>query len=120
MFSGVTRGVGFESNSSVGGGCCAESAPPANASAASEIANLRVMVGLRLSRCRRARRRLHFFWTQDDLLRAPRGDFRHEQLIRITAVNLMNRAELAKGLARFAELPDDLAVELHLVDLAGD
>ena len=67
-----------------------------------------------------ARRRRRRLGVQDDLLRAPRGNFGHEQLVRIAAVDLVNRAELAEALARLAELPDDLAVQLHLVDLAGD
>ena len=57
---------------------------------------------------------------EHDLLRAPRGDLRDEQLIGIAAVDLVNRAELAEPLAGLAELADDRAVELHLVDLAGD
>ena len=58
--------------------------------------------------------------TQHDLLDPPGGDFRHEQLVRVAAVDLVHRAELAELLAGLAELADDRAVELHLVDLAGD
>src|SRR4051812_2029958 len=63
------------------------------------------------------RRRLRI---EKNLLRAPSRDLGHEQLIGIAAVDLVNRAELAETLASFAELAEDLAVELHLVDLAGN
>ena len=38
----------------------------------------------------------------------------------VAAVDLVDRAELAQALAGLAELADDRAVQLHLVDLAGD
>ena len=57
---------------------------------------------------------------EDDLLRAPGRDLGHEELVRIAAVDLVDGAELSESLAGLAELADDRAVELHLVDLAGD
>ena len=57
---------------------------------------------------------------QEDLLRAPRRNFRDEELVRIAAVDLVDGAEFSQSLAGLAELADDRAVELHLVDLTGD
>src|SRR5262245_60216886 len=82
--------------------------------------NDRFMLSLPLSHYRRGRRRLGLCWTQDDFLRAPRGDFRHEQLIRIPAVDLVHRAELPETLPGLAEFADDRAVQFHFVDLAGN
>src|SRR5688500_17327737 len=90
----------------------------ANAAAIAKI-HVRFMLPP-LTRIGRRGGRLHLRWTQDDLLRAPGGDFRHEQLIRIAAIDFVHGAELPEALTGLAELADDLAVELHLVDLAGD
>src|SRR5262245_39102832 len=57
---------------------------------------------------------------QDDLLRAPRGDFRDPQLVFVAAIHAVNRAELLQLLPGLPELADDGSVELHLVDLASD
>src|SRR5262245_42142725 len=57
---------------------------------------------------------------QDDLLRAPVVDFRGVDSVRVAAVHLVDGRELAGRLAALAELADDRAVELHLVDLAGE
>ena len=57
---------------------------------------------------------------QQDLLRAPVVDLGGVDHVRIAAVHLVDRRELARRLAGAAELADDRAVELHLVDLAGE
>ena len=116
----MVSGIGFESNWIVGAVPCPDRTPPVTASAAAiEKISVRFMWPPYLAAAE-DERRLHLRWTQNDLLRAPCRDLRHEQLIRIAAVDLVNGAELAKTLARLAELSDDLAVQLHLVDLAGD
>src|ERR1700730_2931922 len=69
-----------------------------------------------LSRAAGSRPRLR---TKDDLLRTPGGDLGDIELVRVPAVELVDRAELLRGVAGLAELPEDRAVELHLVDLAG-
>ncbi len=56
---------------------------------------------------------------KNDFLHAPAGDLRDEQLVGVAAVDFVHRAELLQRFARLAELADDRAVELHLVDLAG-
>src|SRR6267143_7051664 len=70
-------------------------------------------LGFGISLLRRARRRL-----QHQLLHAPVGELADENPVRIPAVDLVNRPELLHLLAALAEAPDDLAVQLHLVDLA--
>src|SRR5437660_3976239 len=55
---------------------------------------------------------------QSKLLDSPVGDLAHVQDVRIAAVDLMDRAKLLEQLPGFAELAEDLTVELHLVDLA--
>src|SRR5215208_1466132 len=57
---------------------------------------------------------------EQDLLRAPVIDFCDEERVGVAAVDLVYRRELARRLAGLAELADDRAIELHLVDFAGD
>src|SRR4029078_2922271 len=124
--SGSFRKFGTESNGISGTAscappnccfcCCAEIAGPAmrTTRATSEIVSMRFMVIPLLPRCRRAgglgRRLLRM---QDDLLRAPCGDFRHPQLVFVAAVHAVDRAELLQLLPGLAELADDGAIELH-------
>src|ERR1700681_217912 len=56
---------------------------------------------------------------KNDLLRTPGGNLGRIDLVRVPAVELVDRAELLRRVAGLAELPEDRAVELHLVDLAG-
>src|SRR5882762_450854 len=70
-------------------------------------------LGFGISLLRRARRRL-----QHQLLHAPVGELADQNAVRVAAVDLVNRPELLHLLAALAEAPDDLAVQLHLVDLA--
>src|SRR5689334_24591248 len=57
---------------------------------------------------------------KDELLHSPRRDLRYHQFVRIPAVDLVHRTELAELLARRPELAEDRPVELHLIDLAAD
>src|SRR6185503_8547717 len=128
--SGSFRKFGTESNGISGTAscappncCCAEIARPATrtTSATSDMVSMRFMVVPPLPRRRSAgglRRSL--LRMQDDLLRAPRGDLRYPQLVFVAAVHSVNRAEFLQLFPGLAELADDGAVELHLVDLAGD
>ena len=43
---------------------------------------------------------------QDDLLRAPRGDFGHVELVRVAAVHLVDAAEFLEGMSGLAEVPE--------------
>src|SRR6266850_139490 len=118
ILSGIVNGLGFESNGIVGTACWAEDTPPVIASAAAMRKITDRFMCLSLSRS--CRRRLYFLRIQYDLLCAPRRNFRDKQLIRVATVDFVNGLELAKILARLAELSDDAAVEFHLVDFAGD
>src|SRR5262249_36875017 len=57
---------------------------------------------------------------EPDLLHAPRGDLGRQDFVVAAAIHHVDGAELAGALPRVAELPHECAVELHLVDLAGD
>src|SRR5437773_2779750 len=63
------------------------------------------------------RGRLRF---QNDFLHAERGDLRHEQLVRIPAIDLVYRAEFLQLLSGFSETAEDRSIQLHLVNLTGD
>src|SRR6185295_13154027 len=114
MSAGSFSRSAVESNCSSGMESCAESTAADIASALATSTHGRNFVMGPLSRDRRLR------WIQHDLLRPPRRNLGHEQLIRITAVEAMDGAEFSQPLARFAELAEDRAVELHLVDLTRD
>src|SRR3989442_545506 len=117
MSAGILNTFGADSYGISGAGVCA-ARRPTNRSAAlhsnRSIERVVVMAGLLLC-ARRCRLRM-----QDDLLHAPRRDFGDEELVRVPAVDLVDRAELLELFARFAELADDRPVQLHLVDFAGD
>src|SRR5262249_7397176 len=53
-------------------------------------------------------------------LHAPGFDLANDDLVRIAAIHHMDHLEAPEFLAGMTELADDRAVELHLVDLAGD
>src|ERR1700674_5459556 len=53
---------------------------------------------------------------QSDLLHPPIREVTNDELVRIPAVDGMNRAELPHLLARFAKPAQDPPVQLHLVD----
>src|SRR6516225_10853811 len=55
---------------------------------------------------------------QNQLLHSPVRDLANIELVRIAAIDLVNRAEFFQQLPRFAEFTQDAAVQLHLVDLA--
>ena len=57
---------------------------------------------------------------QDVLLHAPRFDFAQDDLVRIAAVHHVDDLEARRHLARLAELAEHRAIQLRLVDLAGD
>src|SRR6185436_19809795 len=104
--SGSFRKFGTESNGISGTAscappncCCAVIAWPAarTSNAANVNVSMRFMVPPLPRRRGRGPRRL--LRVQDDLLCAPRGDLGHPQLVLVAAID---------------------AVELHLVDLAGD
>src|SRR6266481_978378 len=63
---------------------------------------------------------LHGVRLQDELLHAPGFDLADDDLVRIAAIHHVDHLEAAEFLAGMAELADDRAVELHLVDLASD
>src|SRR5580765_1704060 len=88
--------------------------------AASEVPSDTLRNSIFFMRCPLAsRRRFAGLRMKNDFLGAPCRDFRNVELIGIAAVDFVHRAELLQGFARLAELADDRAVELHLVDLAG-
>src|SRR5678816_1770329 len=55
---------------------------------------------------------------EQQLLRAPVRQLADDDAVRITAIDLVHRAELLQLLAGLAEAADDLPVQLHLVELA--
>src|SRR6266436_163308 len=57
---------------------------------------------------------------QNEFLHAPGFDFAQDDLVRIAAVHHVDDLEARCDFARPAEPADDRAVQLHLVDLAGD
>src|SRR6476660_4077898 len=71
---------------------------------------------MRASLCGRRRRLLP---AQQDLLHAPRRDLGDVDLVGIAAIHLVDAAELLEAVTRLAKPAEDLAIELHLVDLAG-
>src|SRR5262249_3048290 len=54
------------------------------------------------------------------LLYPPGRDLGDQKLVFVSAINLMDRAELAKLLARMSKLAQYRPVQLHLVNLTGD
>src|SRR2546428_618967 len=121
MSSGSFRKFGAESYGMSGTACWAATKPPAMHVPATiaRTFNARFMdasVELIVVLPRRRRRAPP---VERELLHAPRGDFRHEQIAVALAVHRVHGPELAQLLAGPAELAEDRAVELHLVDLAG-
>src|SRR5947209_274488 len=57
---------------------------------------------------------------QDQLLDAPGFDLADHDLVRVAAIHHVHDLEAAELLAGMAEPAEDRAVQLHLVDLAGD
>src|SRR5260221_2750702 len=57
---------------------------------------------------------------QDDLLHAPRGDFRDQQFVLVLAIHCVDGGKLAESFAGLAEPPKYFSVQLHFVDLARD
>src|ERR1700730_6635648 len=55
---------------------------------------------------------------QRELLHAPVRNFTDVELIFVPAVDFVDRSEFLQLLAGLAELAEDLAIELHLVDFA--
>src|SRR5262245_6137127 len=123
MLSGSLSRSAFESNGMSGAADCATSdAPNASAPAATMTRAARrgrrewllVIASLLFAA------RSHRLRAKDDLLCAPARDLRHVQLVGVATVDAVHGAELFQRLPPLAELADDAAVELHLVDLAGD
>ena len=110
MSAGSFRKSPADSNA-ISRGCWASS-EPANSSAAARPV---------------AARREHFItcplsgsWLQDEFLHAPLSELARQNFIGDGAIQSVHRAELSLLFAGDAELADDLAVQLHLEDLAGD
>ena len=57
---------------------------------------------------------------EHELLHAPGFDLADDDLVGVAAIHHVDHLEAAELLAGMAELADDRAVQLHLVDLAGD
>src|SRR5438093_8672323 len=55
---------------------------------------------------------------KDEFLHPPVGDLAYVQLVRISAIDLVHRAELFEQFARSPEFAKDLSVQLHFVNLA--
>ena len=56
-------------------------------------------------------------WMKSELLNSPIGEFTNIECVGIAAVDLIYRAEFFRPLARRAELPEHLPVQIHFVDL---
>src|SRR5262249_15292870 len=115
--SGAWRNPAFAVKG-ISGTAWAASAPNGKpgGSSRSAVAMRRRVMALLLSPGR-GRRRLGRR-VEPDLLRPPVVDLRRVDHVRVAAVHLVDRRELARRLAGAAELADDRPVELELVDLA--
>src|SRR5215469_12134776 len=110
MCSGSLRRFGAESKEMSGGA--------ANASAAMEASpRTRALVFTAFMLLASRGRRM---WMQQDFLHAPGSNFSGVQFVFAPAIELMNRAELARFLSRFSELTDHGPVQLQFVNVAGD
>src|SRR5262245_24371639 len=119
MLSGSLSRSAFASNVISGTDCAEREMPKASAIDVEPAAAQRMIPGLKrfdlitaslLLSVGRFRRLL----TQQDLLHAPGGDFRYEQLVGVAAVDFVDGAELLRRFACLSELADDRAVEFHL------
>src|SRR5436190_30584 len=66
-----------------------------------------------------AARGTHLLRVEEDLLRPPRRDFRGVDLVGVPAVQCVHGAEFLERVARLPEATEDLPIQLHLVNLAG-
>ena len=57
---------------------------------------------------------------KNEFLHAPGFDLAEDDLVGVAAVHHVDHLEARRDFARLAELADDRAVQLRLVDLAGD
>src|SRR5437016_8465952 len=59
-------------------------------------------------------------WLENQFLHAPRFDLADDDLIRVAAINHVDHLKAGRGLAGVSEPAKHFAVELGLVDFAGD
>src|ERR1700730_3211202 len=107
MLSGNFSGSAAESKGISGTDTWATAGIPETSVAASRICKKRLMTSLLiqfLSRGRGFGRRLRL---QDNFLYSPGFDFRHDDLVRVSAVQHVNDLEPARLFAGMAELADD-------------
>src|SRR6476660_389657 len=95
--------------------CAATDVPTASAAAAARKWNERFIIASLLSPARA----FHRLGLEQNLLHAPVGDLGDEEFVGVAAVDLVHGTELLQRLSGLAELAENRAVELHLVDLAG-
>src|SRR5262245_66155994 len=115
MSSGNVSGLGADSKAISGAALCA----------ATDTAAARIAAGTARSRNFMAPplscgRRLRGCRLEQQLLHPPRLDFADDDLVGIAAIHHVDDLEAAKLLAGMAEPAEHRAVQLELVDLAGD
>src|SRR5450432_3233169 len=122
MSSGVVSALVAESKAISGTFWASAGNPARHVAASSEITKRFIFISWFWCLCRLLRRRRldvrsgGLGLLQDQLLHTPGFDFANDDLVRIAAIHHVDDLKAGRHFAGPAELADDRAVQLHLVD----